>query len=595
MDSTTPPGHGSTHIGEQSEFSGYNDSRLLNPAANTTMLNGMTLRRLEITDVHYLADGELDFEIRLRGGTPKRTIPMRKRQLRLLIERENKGLIKPLVSTEDVSHVEVEIMGSVLEEFSQKVRLFTDCRGSPEYRRLYVRMQHWMNRAREWRVFHSEALRGQRQAVLLRWSNLLRQLDISALEWEEDSQRVEMVNEQNVGRVDNLNDPFEVQENVPADMITFEGAESSRRQATIPDMRPRPSISFDPRPRSSSLIPPVHPAHPSDVANVRQSVFSIPEPRVYSPLSNIKAHQWGLRFTGESDSISAYCFLEKLDLKLRVHRISRDDILPHLSELLEGEAFTWYLSRIDQFPTWDTFESAFMCAFGDNRSRAHLLQQVANTKQEPSESVTSYMSRLRLILRRSPEKLSECTQVDLAISGALPKYQEFLISSAAMSLNDIETRLRQLEVKNEHIGASDYVFKPSASTFENKKNFQKSRFEPRTKERFESHTKDTSRGNRYFQKQPPFAPSQPNYHGSYPMPPTPFSYPVPPCHDVRSMNASMPFPVSPPVGHALGNANAPFNARSASHRRCYACGLEGYTLKTCPCQRNKSGNDTRRS
>uniref|UniRef100_A0A8D8RE60 Uncharacterized protein n=1 Tax=Cacopsylla melanoneura TaxID=428564 RepID=A0A8D8RE60_9HEMI len=56
------------------------------------------------------------------------------------------------------------------------------------------------------------------------------------------------------------------------------------------------------------------------------------------------------------------------------------------------------------------------------------------------------MSRLRLLLPRSPEQLSANAQIGLAVGGALPQYKEFLNVPSIRSLDDVECRLKQLEV-----------------------------------------------------------------------------------------------------------------------------------------------------
>uniref|UniRef100_A0A8D8UDQ9 Retrotransposon gag domain-containing protein n=2 Tax=Cacopsylla melanoneura TaxID=428564 RepID=A0A8D8UDQ9_9HEMI len=164
------------------------------------------------------------------------------------------------------------------------------------------------------------------------------------------------------------------------------------------------------------------------------------------PDKYIKCHQWGLTFTGDADSLSVYAFLEKLALKLRVHGVSWEEILPHMSELLGGTAYRWYVSRLDRFTRWEDFELQFRSAFGIPNYRAYTLREIATTQQDATESVTSYVSRMRILFRRCPEKLSENAQLALVIGGALPKYQDLLVIPPFTTLDEVEHMLRRLEV-----------------------------------------------------------------------------------------------------------------------------------------------------
>uniref|UniRef100_A0A8D8RV59 Retrotransposon gag domain-containing protein n=1 Tax=Cacopsylla melanoneura TaxID=428564 RepID=A0A8D8RV59_9HEMI len=570
------------------------------PAANATkrdvtITTGIVLARLEKEQVHYLKEDELNFEIRLRSGKPRGSIPIRKRQLKLLLDRVRAGLIKIRDRSSEVDPCEFRLVEAAVEEFDEEVRGFTGRQSTFLFRQLKVRIQHWLNRVSYWKA-SSHIIYEKQRMTMLKFATLLQRLELHAREWEEgeenggeaEEDREETAAAQNVGESEEL---FSRSPVIPAgnllDLESPVGTLSGHGRAS------RPSISFAPRPRSSSLLPP----NPSRSEQTLQtaaypSYQSINRSSERPRVQHLKTHHWNLKFSGAGDSLTARSFLERLALKARVYDVSWNDMLQNISELLDGVAFSWYLSRSEEFGEWRDFEVAFLEAFENGGGRAQLLQEIANTRQQKDETVTSYMSRLRLLLLRSPERLSGEVQVELAIQGALDKYRDLLSVSQLRNLNEVETRLKQMESVrvNRYEPEDTPVSEPKWS--EKKGNQGTKDFKPNYKRKTPYYQQPSSFQSTYYphyQAQQsfaqPFAYSQP--------PPPVVAQPAPPFSTQPQLSQpsvnQQPQSFFPPT--VRPPEVAPVNDR-AQRRHCWGCGRPGFTVRTCGCQ---SGNANGRS
>ncbi|KAG9306659.1 hypothetical protein G9A89_004206 [Geosiphon pyriformis] len=67
---------------------------------------------------------------------------------------------------------------------------------------------------------------------------------------------------------------------------------------------------------------------------------------------------------------------------------------------LKGTAGEWFENLATPFNDWNTFKAAFLEQFTDNNTSITLCNRFRNIKQEPSESIMTYIGKFNKLLRR---------------------------------------------------------------------------------------------------------------------------------------------------------------------------------------------------
>lgn len=515
---------------------------------------GLRPCRLPKSSVDHLASPELEFEIKIRGGTPKATVAEKRRQLRKLLDREIAGTIVVSREVISVSEDEVTRVKSTLDTLKVKVEGFSDSCGSPKYSRLVARLQHLLNYVSYWDDTDNDNLRESKQTIYTELSRLSTMLAANAVNSQESSDDEDDNGEEKAEMPQLTGDSGQYIEEELGDIGT-----------RLETANPVPT-STRPISRDTASAPDANAAvhfRPSQVESHRRRSFP---PTPMASARPLKVHQWGLRFSGEPGSLSVHSFLEKLELKLRVHQVTWDVMLHHVSELLEGVAFTWYLGRMEQFISWEEFEYQLVEAFGIPSYQAHLFRQIATTTQGPNESVTAYLAKMRIMFRRCPEPLSTEAQVNLVISGALPKYQDLLILPPLSTLDDVEAMLKRLEISRSYNTQFYGTYEPELSGT----SFQRSQ----TSFSRNNRHNNWSRRSRYYNQH--HVPQPNNQFRALPAPPQPVAAIEPQAGPSHEYN-------EPPV---IMNRTSPIH--------CYRCGKPGETTRTCSCSQPKRQEERRK-
>lgn len=193
---------------------------------------------------------------------------------------------------------------------------------------------------------------------------------------------------------------------------------------------------------------PAHPLQPNTSSLDRR--FSVPvseaDVRSYVHNSDPKIYQWKLKFSGETDTMSIESFLGQLDMKRIARNLSWDEIFVCAVDLFEGTAQIWYQLHRREFNNWEELVMGLRNAFREHNYYTLLWKEIMNRLQGSTETVISYVSKMRVLFNRLAQPAPEQMQINVIIANASSKFQEMLNFVPCRTLAELENSFQRLEI-----------------------------------------------------------------------------------------------------------------------------------------------------
>lgn len=212
------------------------------------------------------------------------------------------------------------------------------------------------------------------------------------------------------------------------------GTVEEKRKRLIAFVRIGKASTSSTKPKPQSLPP----------FNIPAITQTAPTPPGQSDVWN--AHKWQVHFDGKGDPAT---FIERLEEICTSRRLSLDDILPVLSELLKGEAALWFRNNRKHFASWNEFLLAFRNVYFPLDYLENLEADIARRLQKKDETTVHYVTELQTLIRRHG-KLSEEQELRWIYRNLLPEYKLQLrgecfkdVATLCRSLKEIEMLLKE--------------------------------------------------------------------------------------------------------------------------------------------------------
>ncbi|KAG9298354.1 hypothetical protein G9A89_003171 [Geosiphon pyriformis] len=131
-------------------------------------------------------------------------------------------------------------------------------------------------------------------------------------------------------------------------------------------------------------------------------------------------------FTGEDSDTSPQEWLDKVSKAGDANGWNAARMLKAIPYFLQGTAGEWFENLEGPFENWQAFKDAFLQQFTDNNTSITLRNRFRNIKQNPSESVMTYLGKFNKLLRRirqleTDEYYSNAQILDQFIAGLKDK------------------------------------------------------------------------------------------------------------------------------------------------------------------------------
>lgn len=148
--------------------------------------------------------------------------------------------------------------------------------------------------------------------------------------------------------------------------------------------------------------------------------------------------QWKICYNGEGSTIDLFNFLRQVQALRRAENVNDDrEMIYSMIHLLTGKARIWYLGIYEYLRTWADFEEAIKAEFLPANHDFVLSSEIERDKQQPNETISAFVSRIRAKFACLSSALSDAKQVFIVIKNLLPEYAMTLSSLGLRNLNEL--------------------------------------------------------------------------------------------------------------------------------------------------------------
>lgn len=144
-------------------------------------------------------------------------------------------------------------------------------------------------------------------------------------------------------------------------------------------------------------------------------------PQVNNP-TPLKPHKWNIHFDGTHDPVT---FLERLEEICVAENILPDRLLPHIPDLLQGEAALWFRNNKHNWTRWTEFRTAFRDFYFPVNYEVELEAEIARRRQRRGEPISRYITELQTLIRRHGNMNAQ-TELNWLYRNLLPDYRQYI-------------------------------------------------------------------------------------------------------------------------------------------------------------------------
>lgn len=546
--------------------------------------------QLSSTEVGFLRDEELQYEIEARGGVAQPLVENRRKQLRKLIQKQRRGSIIPEVVKVEPNQATMAQVDLGLNDLTIIINRLQGVQVLKERARIETRLTHYMSRVKTWNE-DVEEIKDRKENTLAQIATLFQKLDdaikmVTGHSFESEEENSDFENE--VHDEDNHSEA---------------GSEHSNHREVVHEIVP--NVMEEARPNNVEPVVRVEENRVNDIPNVvccQNNQVERKDPKMYN---------WNLKFSGDENSMSIETFLEQIEMKRRNKALNHKEIFSGIPELLIGGARKWYLANYKQITTWFEFQYRITQAYGNESQNIIMWRDVLNRQQQRGERVIDYVTKMRLLFNRLPVPMRESMMIDTLKANVLPMYRDRLNLERCTTVDDVEEIMLLVERSHQSYHAIDYESEWRDPNENRDRRYQR----PENQRHYNSRNNEmrhVSAPNRDQRKQnfgyrPPNPRYQPlyenqNYYPNFRQPFNPshrYAYqptrgnrlPYAPPYQPPQQNIPA-LPAPPNLLAIEDSARRNDNPRIRPRVYCFNCGKPNVTSYNCKCNvASTSGND----
>lgn len=391
---------------------------------------------LHSSDIKHLRKDELEYEVTKLGKTPEANVDALRKQLSNLLQKQRRGSIQVTPIELDITEEDALRIEETISLISEQIEKLTTKDHKKEGHRIEIRLIHYQLRVSNWpetveaiKIIKTRTLQIIQQFLgrLEEKSDEVNPDDHSSSESSDESEHDEQSNN---GSVIELNSSSQRKSPNISKTNLLDDEDQKQLQEFKTTLHQRFNNMALSKETTQAKTPVVKRA-----PNITNRGYE------YRP----KVYKWGIKFSGESDSISVAQFLELVDIRRVSENLTYEEIFPSAADLFEKTALTWYMAHRYSFLDWMDLEIRLRSSFTHHLSKVQLWKEIINCRQREDESVIAYVSKLRILFSRLPLPVDEGLMMETVLINALPKYHDRLHFVTINSLDDLEASMLRLE------------------------------------------------------------------------------------------------------------------------------------------------------
>ncbi|XP_058458784.1 uncharacterized protein LOC131435180 [Malaya genurostris] len=164
--------------------------------------------------------------------------------------------------------------------------------------------------------------------------------------------------------------------------------------------------------------------------------------------TNGRVEKWKLKFTGEPKSMTVENFLYEAKKLAEREEVSKSILLRDIHMLLEGPASDWFFTYVDDFHSWEVFETNIVYRFGNPNKDQGIRSKIQERKQQRGESFIAFVTEIEKLNRMLSRPLSKRRKFEVIWDNMRQHYR------SKISIVQVED-LQQLISLNYRIDAAD--------------------------------------------------------------------------------------------------------------------------------------------
>ena len=166
-------------------------------------------------------------------------------------------------------------------------------------------------------------------------------------------------------------------------------------------------------------------------------------------------NKWNISFKGTEKSDPEE-FLSRLSVCRTTFGFSLDDLLRTLPAVFDAEATLWFNREFTQWATYDDFVDAFRLQYGADDLQERLRQEIEHRTQGPTEDISTYLTKFRVLLDRVRPAIPLIEQLDRAYRNLHPSYRQRISRDQFVTFPELQKLGKRDEVRR----LQDQAYKP---------------------------------------------------------------------------------------------------------------------------------------
>lgn len=354
-------------------------------------------------NINRLPKEDLEYELAIRGASPKPTVNEMRSFLRQLkkISTTSTSFVKPIhpyTYAEDAAAIQAKF--TIIESL---IKDFVGTRSSSEYAKISSAFAFISGRIDNAQP-KSEEENKERSSFAIRVADL-------AAQFQSKLKTLERASTQSILNTTTIGIPLAQGSSGESD------DEDSRPSSPVPANASTTHVSFTPSPKA------------------------------------VPVASWGLKFSGLRKDISVSAFLERVS-ELKISRNSTDQLLFNAAvDLFEGPALIWYRANRDLFANWSELAVGLRHEFQAVDYDEKLFEEIRHRTQGDHETIGLYVSVMKNLFARLSAPVSEKVQLRILQRNILPFYQTQMGLTEVSSIAELLKYGKILEARKASVEA----------------------------------------------------------------------------------------------------------------------------------------------
>uniref|UniRef100_V5IA64 CCHC-type domain-containing protein n=1 Tax=Anoplophora glabripennis TaxID=217634 RepID=V5IA64_ANOGL len=164
-----------------------------------------------------------------------------------------------------------------------------------------------------------------------------------------------------------------------------------------------------------------------------------------APRKAVPVRDWGLKFTGEKNSMSLSQFLERVEELRKPRGISRKVLFDEAIDLFDGDARRWYNFVKEWATDWESLIELMREQFQASGYDRKLFEEIKQRTQGVDESIGMYLACMNGLFNRLKTPVPEETKLEILWENIDPYYHPHLTFHTINSVSQLLIKCRKLD------------------------------------------------------------------------------------------------------------------------------------------------------